>query len=179
MGSIVKDRLYKIGDTTPYQSIYGYRKNRVAIIDVETGQSVGDVKEERTPGIPGQPEITVYYTRGINKPHGTLRFYQSPEALVIALGGQIATERFAAVQPVADVEVEKKIIKVADADESADDSPKPTSDVEARIKALEDKVFLGPAKSRRTPAKKPARKPAAKKSAKKPGARARKVKEAL
>jgi len=170
MGSIGKDRLYKVGEKTSYTSIYGYPKNRYEIIDAETGKSVGEVKEERTPGVPGQPDICVYYTRGIEKPHGTLRFYQSPESLVIALGGNIDTSHIAAVEP----EIEKTIVKAADVESGVG--------IEARLKALEAKMAtveteIASPKPRRTPKK--AAKKSSPKSAKKPTTGSRKIKATL
>ena len=144
----------RLGEKQKYASIYGYPKFRYPVIEVSTGQALGLIKEEVTPGIPGQPDITVYYEKNRWRDHGKLRFYQSPEALVLALGGQIDTSRLS--------------------------SPEPEPEVKAVIKRNATKAPTArrnnPAKTTRQKAlKKPARKVAAKKT--KPGAR--KVKNSL
>jgi hypothetical protein len=83
----------RLGEKQRYQSIYGYAKFRYPVIEIATGSVFGSIKEEVTQGIPGQPDITVYYEKNRWRDHGKLRFYQSPEALILALGGQIDTSR--------------------------------------------------------------------------------------
>ena len=149
----------RLGEKQKYASIYGYPKFRYPVIEVRTGQTLGLIKEEVTPGIPGQPDITVYYEKNRWRDHGKLRFYQSPEALVLALGGQIDTSRLLPPEP----EV-KAVIRRTSVTIKRKTAKAPT----ARRKK--------PAKTTRQKAvKKPARKVAAKKA--KPGAR--KVKKSL
>ena len=152
-----------LGEKQKYASIYGYPKFRYPVIEVSTGQALGLIKEEVTPGIPGQPDITVYYEKNRWRDHGKLRFYQSPEALVLALGGQIDTSRLLPPEPEPEPEV-KAVIRRTSETIKRKTSKAPT----ARRKK--------PAKTTRQKAvKKPARKVAAKKA--KPGAR--RVKKSL
>ena len=58
MGEL-QDKQVRLGEKQKYASIYGYPKFRYPVIDVRTGQTLGLIKEEVTPGIPGQPDITV------------------------------------------------------------------------------------------------------------------------
>lgn len=108
-----KGKMYKLGEKKPYTSIYGYAKYRIPVFDAETGAEAGWIKEEVTPGIPGQPDITAYYERNGWRPPGKLRFYQSPEALIIAFGGQIETTGIVAVEPKKVIKARKTAKKVA------------------------------------------------------------------
>ena len=167
MGCIEQGKKYRIGRTKDYTSIYGYPKKMIMIEDADTGEEVGGIKEEVTPGIPGQPDVKTYYERNGWRKAGGLRFYQSPEALIIANGGEIDTGHLELKTEGDQIEpsFEKRIVKADDAT------------VEARLKALEDKVFLGPTRARRKPKpKRTLRKAVVKKPAKKVG---RKVKAAL
>ena len=140
----------RLGEKQKYASIYGYEKFRYPVIEVSTGQTLGLIKEEVTPGIPGQPDITVYYEKNRWRDHGKLRFYQSPEALILALGGQIDASRLL--------------------------PPEPEPEVKAVIRKRSETIKSKAVKTTRQKAvKKPARKLAAKKV--KPGAR--KVKKSL
>ena len=78
-----------IGEPVKYQSMYHYSKFRFPVISSETGSAVGWVKQEKVVDENGDESGTTYYTRDFEKPHGMKRFYNSPQALVIALGGQI------------------------------------------------------------------------------------------
>ena len=78
-----------IGEPVKYQSMYHYSKFRFPVISSETGSAVGWVKQEKVVDENGDESGTTYYTRDFDKPHGMKRFYNSPQALVIALGGQI------------------------------------------------------------------------------------------
>ena len=140
----------RLGEKQKYASIYGYPKYRYPVIEVSTGQTLGLIKEEVTPGLPGQPDMTVYYEKNRWRPHGKLRFYQSPEALILALGGQIDASRLL--------------------------PPEPEPEVKAVIRKRSETIKSKAVKTTRQKAvKKPARKLAAKKV--KPGAR--KVKKSL
>ena len=146
----------RFGEKQKYASIYGYEKFRYPVIEVSSGQTLGLIKEEVTPGIPGQPDITVYYEKNRWRDHGKLRFYQSPEALVLALGGQIDTSRLLPPEPEPEPEVKAVIKRNA--------TKAPTARRNKPAKTTRQKAL-----------KKPARKVAAKKV--KPGAR--KVKKSL
>ena len=63
MSSLIQGRAYRLGETVLYGSIYGYRKNRVMLLDAATGDNVGWIKEEVVPGLPGQPDITCHYEK--------------------------------------------------------------------------------------------------------------------
>jgi hypothetical protein len=78
-----------IGEPVQYQSMYHYQKWRFPVISSETGSTVGWVKQERVVDENGDESSSTYYTRDFDKPYGMKRFYSSPQALVIALGGQI------------------------------------------------------------------------------------------
>jgi hypothetical protein len=144
----------RLGEKQKYASIYGYEKFRYPVIEVSTGQTLGSIKEEVTPGVPGQSDITAYYEKNRWRDHGKLRFYQSPEALILALGGQIDTSRLLASEPEPEVKavIKRKAAKT------------PTARRKKRAKTTRQKAL-----------KKPEGKVAAKKV--KPGAR--KVKKSL
>ena len=84
----LKGQFY-IGEPVQYQSMYHYSKFRFPVISSETGSAVGWVKQEKVVDENGDESGTTYYTRDFDKPHGMKRFYSSPQALVVALGGQI------------------------------------------------------------------------------------------
>ena len=71
-----------------YTSMYGYQKNRLAVVG-ESGDTVGYIKEEIVLDEAGDEASRIYYTRNGWRPSGAKRFFASPEALVIAYGGQI------------------------------------------------------------------------------------------
>ena len=84
-----KNRQYRVGEPIHYTSIYGYPKRRFRIEDVATGSVVGTAKEEIVPGVNGKESTRVFYTRDISRNPPMLRFYDSPEALIVAFGGQL------------------------------------------------------------------------------------------
>jgi hypothetical protein len=92
-----KNRQYRVGEPIHYTSIYGYPKRRFRIVDVATGSTVGTAKEEIVPGVNGKESTRVFYTRDISRNPPMLRFYDSPEALIVAFGGQL--ERKAVKKP--------------------------------------------------------------------------------
>ena len=117
-----KNRQYRVGEPILYTSIYGYPKRRFRIEDVATGSVVGTAKEEIVPGVNGKESTRVFYTRDISRNPPMLRFYDSPEALIVAFGGQLerkavkkpatktSTKR-AAKKPVAKRRTVKKAVK--------------------------------------------------------------------
>ena len=161
----LQDKACKLGAKTEYRSIYGYQKYRVKVLDANTGDTLGEIKEEVTPGVPGQADITVYYEKNRWRDQGKLRFYQSPEALIIACGGKIDTSRIAppAPEPEAIEPEAKPVIKR---------KPKPAVKVStARRKKTVKKT------DRQKSLNKSVRIATAKKTT--PGARKRKVKSAI
>ena len=103
-----KNRQYRVGEPIHYTSIYGYPKRRFRIEDVATGSVVGTAKEEIVPGVNGKESTRVFYTRDISRNPPMLRFYDSPEALIVAFGGQL--ERKTVKKP-ATKRVVKKAVK--------------------------------------------------------------------
>jgi len=113
-----KNRQYRVGEPILYTSIYGYPKRRFRIEDVATGSVVGTAKEEIVPGVDGKESTRVFYTRDISRNPPMLRFYDSPEALIVAFGGQLerktvkkAAAKRAAKKPVAKRRTVKKAVK--------------------------------------------------------------------
>lgn len=93
MTSLSSDKKYNIGDPVEYGSVYGYQKFKFPVIEETSGATVGYVKEEVILGEDGEPAGRTYYTRDICKQHGQKRFYTSPEALVLACGGKLASPK--------------------------------------------------------------------------------------
>ncbi len=91
-----KNRQYRVGEPIHYTSIYGYPKRRFRI-ETKDGHVVGHAKEEIVPGVNGKESTRVFYTRDISRNSPMLRFYDSPEALIVAFGGQL--ERKAVKKP--------------------------------------------------------------------------------
>ena len=113
-----KNRQYRVGEPILYTSIYGYPKRRFRIEDVATGSVVGTAKEEIVPGVDGKESTRVFYTRDISRNPPMLRFYDSPEALIVAFGGQLERKtvkkdaaKRAAKKPVAKRRTVKKAVK--------------------------------------------------------------------
>ena len=113
-----KNRQYRVGEPIHYTSIYGYPKRRFRIEDVATGSVVGTAKEEIVPGVNGKESTRVFYTRDISRNPPMLRFYDSPEALIVAFGGQLERKtvkkdaaKRAAKKPVAKRRTVKKAVK--------------------------------------------------------------------
>jgi hypothetical protein len=106
-----KNRQYRVGEPIHYTSIYGYPKRRFRIEDVATGQTVGTAKEEIVPGVNGKESTRVFYTRDISRNPPMLRFYDSPEALIVAFGGQL--ERKTVKKPAAKVAAKRAAKKPA------------------------------------------------------------------
>ena len=173
MSSLMQGRAYRLGETVQYGSIYGYRKNRVALLDAATGDNIGWIKEEVVPGLPGQPDVTCYYEKNGWRPSGKLRFYQSLEAMVLALGGTIDASRLTPPEPAAELELQHEVKDKAVIKRAAPKPAKKARKPAARVKARKPVV-----KSTARKALKPTRKPA-KKAAKKTSARKRKVKSTL
>jgi hypothetical protein len=157
----------RLGEKAQYASIYGYQKFRYPVIDVETGQELGLIKEEVTPGIPGQPDIAVYYEKNRWRLHGKLRFYQSPEALVLALGGKIDTSRLSPPEP---EPADKPIIR-----RTSETIKRQALGSLKKVPTVRRKKTAKPVRQKAL--KKPARKASARKA--KPGARKRKVKAVI
>ena len=89
---------YVIGKPEQYTSIYGYKKNKLPVRKVDGGESVGIIKEEEVLTAEGKRTGVMYYERNGWKNYGQKRFYESPEALILACGGQIAPARDIAKQ---------------------------------------------------------------------------------
>jgi hypothetical protein len=113
-----KNRQYRVGEPIHYTSIYGYPKRRFRIEDVAAGSVVGTAKEEIVPGVNGKESTRVFYTRDISRNPPMLRFYDSPEALIVAFGGQLVPKivtkkpaKRAAKKPVAKRRTVKKAVK--------------------------------------------------------------------
>ena len=155
MSSLIQGRAYRLGETVQYRSIYGYRKNRVALLDAATGDNVGWIKEEVVPGLPGQPDITCHYEKNGWRPSGKLRFYQSPEAMVLALGGTIDASRLTPPEPAAELELQHEVKDKAVIKRAAPKPAKKARKPAARVKARKPVV-----KSTARKALKPTRKPA-------------------
>jgi hypothetical protein len=90
---------YHVGEVQPYQSIYGYPKRRRYVYRLKPGESpegsgswrnpgncIGYVKEERIADENGNVVTTVFYEKNGWRKHGLVRFYASPEALLIGCG---------------------------------------------------------------------------------------------
>ena len=170
MSGLIQGRAYRLGETVQYGSIYGYRKNRLMLLDAATGDNVGWIKDEVVPGLPGQPDVTCYYEKNGWRPSGKLRFYQSPEAMVLALGGTIDASR---LTPVAEGALQDEVKDKAVVKRAAPNLAKKARKPAAKVKARKPVV-----KSSARKALKPTRKPA-KKAAKKNSTRKRKVKSTL
>ena len=127
-----KDLEYRRGEPIDYTSCYGYPKVRYQIVRVSDGVVVGHAKEERVPDVDGVVATKVYYTRDIGRNYGMLRFYTSPEALIIGFGGKVS--EWQGLKPVVG---DGMTLKNAPKSDPAGDS------LAARVTALEDKVFLG------------------------------------
>ena len=78
-----------IGEPVKYQSMYHYSKFRFPVMISPDGGIAGWIKQEKVVDENGDESSCTYYTRDLDKPYGMKRFYSSPQALVIALGGQI------------------------------------------------------------------------------------------
>jgi len=79
---------FSVGQPVQYGSIYAYQKFKFPVLD-ESGARVGWAKQERIVDENGEESGVCYYTRDLPKPYGAKRFYSSPQALIIACGGQI------------------------------------------------------------------------------------------
>ena len=79
---------FKIGEPNEYESVYGYQKQRFPVLN-EQGGEVGAIKEELVMDGAGNVVAKMYYTRNLTRPHGAKRFYDSPQALILAFGGTI------------------------------------------------------------------------------------------
>ena len=76
-----------------YTSMYGYPKDRIPVFlqsDTEQTSPIGYIKEEIVRDKAGEETGRVYYTRASWRDHGQPRFFDSPEALIVAFGGAIA-----------------------------------------------------------------------------------------
>jgi hypothetical protein len=93
------ERTYKIGAPVDYGSIYGYKKKKYPVIGTESEQTIGFVKEEAVVGQNGKGVGLVYYTRDLYRKCGQLRFYESPQAVIVAFGGQIAKGKVTRMKP--------------------------------------------------------------------------------
>ena len=95
MGSLQNDKFYAVGEPEQYGSIYGYSKYRYPVYEVdEKGERINEtviglIKEEIMKDEDGEPVAKAYYTRNLNRPHGLLRFYPTPRALIVAFGGKV------------------------------------------------------------------------------------------
>lgn len=155
---------YRRGEPIDYTSCYGYPKVRYQIVRVSDGAVVGHAKEERVPDQDGLVCTKVYYTRDIGRDYGMLRFYASPEALIIGFGGKVS--EWQAEQKAKEPD-DVSAMKAAPKGEgmATGESFKLDPGLEARVTALENKVFLAkhgkvnakPAKKRKAVAKSPAR----------------------
>lgn len=96
MSDIVNTRrepVYVVGDAENYRSIYGYPKRRYRVHKLEPGEALkrnhdvhGYIKEERILDEHGNVVTTVFYEKNYWRKDGLVRFYASPEALLIACG---------------------------------------------------------------------------------------------
>jgi hypothetical protein len=87
------ETVYTVGEPIPYVSIYGYDKRRLPILRADDGTVVGHAKEEIVKGEDGQEVSRTFYTRDINRNPGMLRFYASPEALIVGFGGKVEPKK--------------------------------------------------------------------------------------
>ena len=107
-----------------------------------------------------------FYTKNLGRPTGKYRFYPSPEALIVACGGQVVSKP-AAEHPIKGDVQEKAFDKLLTTNETAEDgpsaeSPNKASPIEERLSKLEakiDELTSKPRKkatgaNRRAPAKK-------------------------
>jgi hypothetical protein len=199
--SLVSDSYYALGEPEEYRSIYGYQKRRFQVYPTDAegnrnGGSVGKIKEEPLLDENGKLWGRCFYSRDLSRPCGKYRFYPSPEALIAAFGGKVLSKPAAenTVQPTMPQHFAQALGETQDPEDAQDlvvagtalasihageklvagsDLAHRLDAVEKQLKAVEDKVFLGPLKTRRT-ATKPATKPKpAKKSVKKPAAKAK------
>lgn len=96
MSDIVNTRrepVYVVGDAENYRSIYGYPKRWYKVHRLEPGEELrenhpvhGYIKEERIGDEHGNVVTTVFYEKNGWRRNGLIRFYASPEALLIACG---------------------------------------------------------------------------------------------
>ena len=101
---------HTVGDAVVYGSIYGYQKNRFPVIRSSDGATVGSVKEEIVLNGENQEVSRIYYSRSIIRPHGSKRFFDSVESLILAYGGTIDRTK---KKPVAKTRVAKPAPKKA------------------------------------------------------------------
>jgi len=181
--SLSSDQYYVIGEPINYHSIYGYPKRRFPVYPADadgnkTGTySVGEIKEEPMLDENDQLWGRCFYTKNLGRPTGKYRFYPSPEALIVACGGQVVSKP-AAEHPIKGDVQEKAFDKLLTTNETAEDgpsaeSPNKASPIEERLSRLEAKIDeltpkprkkatganrRAPAKKSRPKAKTPARK---------------------
>ena len=145
---------YVIGPPINYPSIYGYPKRRFEVFQAdEQGNTIaayptGEIKEEPMLDENGERWGRCFYTKNLGRDHGKYRFYPSPEALIVACGGK-ALSKPAARRPVIGDAPLKETGGPHNGVTNQAPPTQDTSDLEKRIKALEDKVF-----SPATPSKK-------------------------
>jgi hypothetical protein len=87
-----RQTVYLVGDAREYRSVYGYPKRIYDVHRLQPGARVGEstriggIKEERIADENGQIVTTVVYEKNNWRNRGLIRFYASPEALLIACG---------------------------------------------------------------------------------------------
>ncbi len=87
------EAIYAIGNYEEYTSIYGYPKRGVHVHKIMPGEELSDynkigfIKEERIQGPDGKIVAVCFYTREDHwKKRGQARFFNTPEALLVACG---------------------------------------------------------------------------------------------
>ena len=81
---------YSVGEPVGYTSVYGYQKRKFPVFgEDQSAGAIGYIKEEIILGDDGKEVAKTYYTRSSWRNHGQLRFFESPEALIIGYGGKI------------------------------------------------------------------------------------------
>jgi hypothetical protein len=139
---------YVIGPPINYTSIYGYPKRRFEVYQADekgdkiAAYPVGEIKEEPMLDENGDLSGRCFYTKNLGREHGKYRFYPSPEALIVACGGRALSKPAAQRRTNGDAPLKEPGCKML-CDGAANEAS-PThepSDLEKRLKALEDKVF--------------------------------------
>src|SRR5690606_2070841 len=85
--------VYAVDGNVKYRSIYGYPKRLIKVCKLQPGQFLNDqtpafgyIKEERILDEHGDVVTTVFHEKNGWRNVGNVRFYASPEALLIACG---------------------------------------------------------------------------------------------
>lgn len=169
---------YVIGPPINYTSIYGYPKRRFEVYQADeqgnkiAAYPIGEIKEEPMLDENGDLWGRCFYTKNLGREHGKYRFYPSPEALIVACGGR-ALSMPAAQRPINGDAPLKEAGGPHDGVTNEAPPTQDTSDLEKRIKALEDKAFFPAASRKKANGKSVARVTARQTHSKKPAVKTR------